>query len=371
MGDNLGRVADTIRTVAARSDVVIITGGLGPTPDDLTREGVAAAFGLTLNRDAELADTIRSIFKGMKRDMPEENLRQADLPAGATPIAPEGTAPGFSLEVGGTIVFALPGVPWEMQAMLTKTVLGDLRARAGREEVIVSRQVLVMGLGESRTHAKIADIVAAQTNPTIAYLAGAGQVRVRISAKAISESAALGLIAPVEEEIRARLGLDAVPGDHATIASGFAELLRASDVMVACAESLTGGLMGSELTSAGGSSDYFKGSLVCYTNAAKRDIAGVDPAILDGPGAVSEECAAALAEGAAARLDAAMGLSTTGVAGPSEEEGKPVGTIYVGASFGGETQVRHVKGYGDRDNIRRIAVGAALDLGRRILQTRE
>ena len=370
MGDNLGRVAATIRTAAARSDVVIITGGLGPTPDDLTREGVAEAFGLVLQRDEELVARIRSIFAALKRDMPEENLRQADLPAGATAIAPEGTAPGFRLEAGGATVFALPGVPWEMEAMLTKTVMPDLKARAGGE-VIVSRQVLVMGLGESRTHEKIADIVAAQTNPTIAYLAGAGQVRVRISAKAASESTALGLITPVEEEVRVRLGLDAVPGDHASIASGFAELVRASDVMVGCAESLTGGLLGSELTAAGGSSDYFKGSLVCYTNAAKRDIAGVDSAILDGPGAVSGECAAALAEGAAARLDAAMGLSTTGIAGPTEEEGKPVGTIYVGVAFGGKTEVRHVTGYGDRDHIRRIAVSAVLDLGRRILQTHE
>ncbi|HEV3473506.1 MAG TPA: competence/damage-inducible protein A [Actinomycetota bacterium] len=369
VGDNLQRVAETIRRAAARSDVVIITGGLGPTPDDLTREGVAAAFDLELRRDDELVKKIRGIFEALKRDMPEENLRQADLPVGATPIAPEGTAPGFRLETSSTVVFALPGVPWEMEAMLTKTVLPDVKARAGGD-VIVSRQVLVVGLGESRTHQKISDIVAAQTNPTIAYLAGAGQVRVRISAKANSEAAALALIKPVEEEVRGRLGLDAVPGSHATIADGFAELLRASDVMVACAESLTGGLLGSELTAAGGASDYFKGSLVCYTNAAKRDVAGVDEAILEGPGAVSGECAAALAEGAALRLDAAMGLSTTGVAGPAEEEGKPVGTIYVGAAFGGHTEVRHVMGYGDRDHIRRIAVTSALDLARRLLQTR-
>ncbi|MDQ3962848.1 MAG: competence/damage-inducible protein A [Actinomycetota bacterium] len=370
VGDNLERVAETIARAAERSDVVIITGGLGPTPDDLTREAVASAFGLELRRDEDLSATIRSVFKGLKRDMPEENLRQADLPVGATPIPPEGTAPGFRLETPEALIFAVPGVPWEMEAMLTKTVLPELRERAGGG-VIVSRQILVVGLGESRTHEKIADIVARQTNPTIAYLASAGQVRVRISAKASSEATALGLITPVEEEVRARLGLDAVPGDHGTVASGLAELLRASDVMVACAESLTGGMMGSELTAAGGASDYFKGSLVCYTNEAKRDIAGVDAAILDGPGAVSGECAAALAEGAAARLEAAMGLSTTGVAGPAEEEGKPVGTIYVGAAFGGGTEVRHVMGYGDRDHIRRIAVTAALDLGRRVLQSRE
>ena len=369
MGDNLERVAATLKVAAERADAVIITGGLGPTPDDLTREGVAAAFGIELRRDERLAETIRSIFVTLKREMPEENLRQADLPVGATPIPPEGTAPGFRLERDSAVLFALPGVPWEMEAMLTKTVLPDLKARAGGE-VIVSRQVLVMGLGESRTHQKIADIVAAQTNPTIAYLAGAGQVRVRISAKATSESAAIALITPVEEEVRSRLGLDAVPGDHGSIADGFADLLRSSDVTVGCAESLTGGLMGSELTAAGGASDFFKGSLVCYTNEAKRDVAGVDEAILQGPGAISEECAAALAEGAARRLDASMGLSTTGVAGPAEEEGHPVGTVFVGAAFGGATEVRRVTGYGDRDHIRRIAVTSALDLGRRMLQRR-
>lgn len=367
VGDNLDRVAATISTAAGRADAVIITGGLGPTPDDLTREGVARAFGVELERDAGLETTIRKIFDRLNRPMPEENLRQADLPRGATPIPPEGTAPGFSLERGGALLFALPGVPWEMEAMLTKTVLPELTKRAG-DAVIVSRSVIVVGLGESRTHEKIADIVARQTNPTIAYLASAAQVRVRISAKADNESAAHALIAPVEEEIRARLGIDALPGNHGSVAESVAALLRDRDATVGCAESLTGGLLGSELTAAGGASDYFRGSLVCYSNEAKRDVAGIDAAILAGPGAVSEEAAAALAEGAALRLEADLGLSTTGVAGPAEEEGKPVGTIFVGACFGGTTEVRRVTGYGDRDHIRRIAVTSALDLGRRIIQ---
>lgn len=369
VGDNLERVAATIATAAERADVVIITGGLGPTPDDLTREGVAAAFGLQMGRDRALEEVIRGIFDRLGRAMPETNLRQADLPVGATPIAPEGTAPGFFLEHGGTLLFALPGVPWEMEAMLAKTVLPTLRERAG-DSVLVSRQVVVIGLGESRTHEKIADIVAAQTNPTIAYLASAAQVRVRLSAKAQSEAAALALIAPVEAQIRDRLGDDALPGSPGSVAEALADLLRERGATVGCAESLTGGLVGSELTEAGGASDYFKGSLVCYSDAAKRAIAGVDPAVLQGPGAVSEEAAAALAEGAAARLAADLGLSTTGVAGPAEEEGKPVGTIFVGAAFGGVTEVRSVHGYGDRDHVRRIAVTSALDLGRRMLQGR-
>jgi nicotinamide-nucleotide amidase len=231
--------------------------------------------------------------------------------------------------------------------------------------------VLVVGLGESLTHEKIADLVAAQSNPTIAYLASAGAVRVRISAKAATEAEALGLIAPVEDDIRARLGMDALPGSHASVPEALAEMLRERDISIAAAESLTGGLIGSELTAAGGASDFFRGSLVCYTNEAKRDIAGVPAAVLDGPGPVSEEAAGALAEGAAQRLGADLGVGATGVAGPGEQDGRPVGTIFVGAAFGGRTEVRHVKGYGDRDNIRRIAVTAALDLGRRLVQNEE
>lgn len=368
VGDNLERVAATIRTAAERSDVVIITGGLGPTPDDLTREGVATAFGLGIERDPGLERQIVAIFERIRRPMPDENLRQADLPAGAAPIPPEGTAPGFRLEHDGSLVYAIPGVPWEMEAMLTKTILPELSTRAG-SGVLASRQVLVVGLGESLTHSKIADIVERQTNPTIAYLASAGSVRVRISAKAGTEADALALIAPVEEEVRARLGPDALPGSHTTVAEALAELLRERSITIAAAESLTGGAIGSELTSAGGASDFFAGSLVVYTNEAKRDVAGVPESVLDGPGAVSEEAAAALAEGAAQRLGADLGVAATGVAGPAEQEGKPVGTIYVGATLGGRTEVRSVRGYGDRDNIRRIAVTAALDLGRRLIQS--
>ncbi|MEA2451944.1 MAG: nicotinamide-nucleotide amidase [Actinomycetota bacterium] len=367
VGDNLARVAETIKTAADRSDVVIITGGLGPTPDDLTREGVAEAFGIGLRRDPDLERQVTEIFSKIRRNMPSENLKQADLPEGATAIPPEGTAPGFQLEVDGCILFAVPGVPWEMEAMLTKTILPLLAARSGAG-VIASREILVVGVGESHTHQKIADIVEAQSNPTVAYLAGAGLVRVRISAKASTESEALALITPVEDEVRGRLGIDALPGAYGTVAATLAEMLRDKGATVGAAESLTGGLIGSELTSAGGASDFFAGSLVCYTNEAKRDVAGVPEAILQGPGAVSEEAAAALAQGAAHRLGADLGVSATGVAGPAEQDGKPVGTIYVGATFGGRTEVRHVKGYGDRDNIRRCAVNAALDLGRRLVQ---
>ena len=370
VGDNLDRVATAIRGALGRSDAVLITGGLGPTPDDLTSEGVATALGVELVRDEAMADVIRKIFEAMGRDMPEGNLKQADLPAGAIAIPPEGTAPGYYVERDGKFVIAMPGVPWEMKAMLAKTVVPLLRERAG-EQATISRQILVVGLGESATHQKIADIVDRQTNPTIAYLAGGGQVRVRLTAKAGTESEALALISPVEAEIRERLGDDAVHGHPATLGEALGEMLLERDCTIAAAESLTGGLIGSQLTHGPGASTYFKGSLVTYSTEAKRDVAGLDEAIIEGPGVVSEEAAIGLARAAAERFGADLGIAATGVAGPTEQEGKPVGTVFVAAHLQGRVEVRHVRGYGDRDNVRAIAVNAALDLARRMLLHRD
>ena len=368
VGDNLQRMTEVIDTAARRCDVVIVTGGLGPTPDDITREGIAAAFDLTLERNDQIVSWLQDFFTGRGREMPEENLQQADLPAGATMIDPEGTAPGFFIEHDHAIVFALPGVPWEMSAMLAKVVLPELRRRTG-DAVLVSREILTMGLGESHVHERIRDLVAGQSNPTIAFLAGGGNVRIRMSAKAASESEALGLIGPLEKDLRERLGDHAAPGYHSSPGGALTELLRQRGITVAVAESLTGGLIGAELTGASGSGDFFLGALVCYATRSKSEVAGVDPAILDGPGPVSEEAAAALAKAAAHRFGADLGLSATGVAGPAEQDGRPVGTIFVGAAFEGRTEVRPVTGYGDRSNIRTIAMNSALDLGRRVIES--
>jgi nicotinamide-nucleotide amidase len=366
VGDNPERMRDTIATALDRSDAVIITGGLGPTPDDITREAVAEVLDRPLIRDRKLVDHIRSVFAKMNRPMPEENLRQADLPTGAEPIPIEGTAPGFFIDDDRGMVFALPGVPWEMKAMLDKTVLPLLKERGGAY-ALVSREVIVMRLGESRTHEKISDIVDRQTNPTIAYRAGAGVVRLRLTAKAASEADAIALIVPVEDEIRERLGADAIDGHFSSVAEGLGALLTEHDLSIAAAESLTGGLIGTELTRVGGSGDFFKGSLVCYATESKAEVAGVPGSILEGPGAVSEEAAEALAKAAADRFRADLGIAATGVAGPTEQEGKPVGTVYVAAHLNGRSEVRFIRGHGDRDNIRHLAANAALDLGRRLV----
>ena len=367
VGDNEARIADVLSTAMARSDAVVITGGLGPTPDDITSESVAGVTGRPLERRPELVGRIEEIFRRLGRPMPEVNLKQADLPRGATAIDPEGTAPGFWMEHEDTLIFALPGVPWEMKAMLAKVVLPELRARAG-EAVTTSKEIMVVGLGESRTHELIGDVVEAQTNPSIAFRAGAGIVRVRLTAKAADEHTALGLIRPVEQEIRRRLRPHDLPLDATSPGEALGKMLRERGATVAVVESLTGGAIGLELSSTSGAGDYFLGSIVSYSSAAKKDVVGVEEAILLGPGAVSEQAAAALAEGAAARFGADLGLGATGVAGPSEQEGKPVGTIFVAAAFAGRTEVRHVQGYGDRSHIRALAVTSAIDLGRRLLE---
>jgi nicotinamide-nucleotide amidase len=300
--------------------------------------------------------------------MPESNLRQVDLPEGAVPIPAEGTAPGFYLEREGHLLIALPGVPWEMEAMLEKEVLPLLRSRSGAM-VTASREILVTALGESHTHERIADIVDAQSNPTIAYLAGYGLVRVRVTAKAADEGAALTLIEPVEEAIRVRLGEHAVTGEGSSLAQVVGNMLRGRRATVGVAESLTGGLIGAALTEAEGASDFFLGSIVTYATRAKSEVAGVSEGLLREHGPVSDEAARALATGAAKVFGADMGLSATGVAGPAEQDGMPVGTIYVGAHLGDRIEARHARGYGGRDSIRRIAVTSALDLARRFLES--
>jgi nicotinamide-nucleotide amidase len=367
VGDNRARIASVVRDALGRSGAVVVTGGLGPTPDDVTAEAIASALGRPLVRNQRLCTVIEEKFAALGRRMPEDNLKQADLPDGATIIEPEGTAPGFYIDDAPALVFVLPGVPWEMEAMLEKTVLPVLAARSGPATTL-SREILVLGVGESHTHATIEDLVAAQGNPTIGYLAGKGQVRVRLTAKAADPAAARALIDPVEAEIRARLGEAAVAGEGGTLAARLGSLLRDRNESVATAESLTGGLLAAELTEAPGASQFFEGAIVAYATASKVDVVGVPAAIINEHGPVSEATARALAAGAVERFHADLGLSATGVAGPESQDGHPPGTVFVGASYRGESEARLVRAYGDRSNVQGIAVTSALDLGRRVIE---
>jgi nicotinamide-nucleotide amidase len=367
VGDNVERIAEALRLALGRANVVVATGGLGPTGDDVTRQGVALATGRELSRRPEIEEYLREKFRRLGREMPESNLVQADVPEGARYVLPErGTAPGLVIESGGNRLYVVPGVPAEMREMLEGVVLPELRETAG-PRTLVSRQVRVVGMPEARVGELLDDLFRSSENPTLAYLASAGEVRVRITAAAPSRTEGMKLIRPVEEDVRSRLG-DAVYGtDQDSLEGSVASLLEERKLLLACAESLTGGSLGARITAIPKASSYFLGSAVCYSRDAKRDVLEVPEEILDGPGTVSEECATAMAAGARRIFGADVGLSTTGVAGPDPLEGKPAGTVFVGLAADGAEEARALRAPGDREQVRRWAEQAALDLLRRHL----
>lgn len=368
VGDNLDRIAESFRVALGRADVLLVTGGLGPTQDDITREGLCRALGIDLERDPAIEEFLRERFRSLGRSMPASNLRQADVPRGARAIMPErGTAPGLALLTdAGQRVYLVPGVPSEMREMLQGTILPELAAAAG-PAALASRTVRVTGVAESRVAELLDDLFAGRANPSIAYLAGGGEVKVRITAKGSNRAQAEELIDPVAWEVARRLGDHAFTTRDQDLAEVVAGLLEASGSTVACAESLTGGSLGARLSARPGASSYFRGSAVCYTADAKAAILGVSRDTLEGPGAVSEECAREMAAGARRIFDADLGVATTGVAGPEAHDGKPVGTICVGVAWEGDASSRSLRAPGDRDMVRRFAEQAALDLLRRHL----
>lgn len=360
VGDNVRRIADALRLALERADAVILTGGLGPTGDDVTREGIAEALGLRLRYHDEIEEFLREKFRRFGRDMPESNLRQCDVPEGARYILPDrGTAPGLVLERDGKVVYAVPGVPAEMREMLTGAILPELRKVAG-ETTIASRTIKTAGMPEAQVAELLQDLFDSSDNPTVAYLAGSGEVRVRLTAKAASRTQALEAIAPVEEEVRRRLGSVVYGSDEDLLEEVIGRLLEDRGWRLACAESLTGGALGARLTEIAGASLWFAGSAVVYTKEAKHSVLGVPTEVLDGPGAVSEECARAMAEGARRLYGAEVAVSLTGVAGPDEEEGHPPGTIWLGVVTDQGERIRRVTAPGDRQGVRGWAVQAAL-----------
>jgi len=370
VGDNAARIAEAVSAGLGRADAVLCTGGLGPTQDDLTRLGLASAAGVALFRDERLADELRGRYAALGRVMPEMNLSQADLPTGATALPnAAGTAPGVRLELLGGVVYALPGVPHEMEAMFLASVRPDLLSR-GQPAAIVSRTLRTVGRYESAVAELLGDLdreLEPAGNPTLAYLAGGGQVRVRITAKAGTREEAQRLIAPVEIRVRAALG-DAVYGaDDDTLEGVVHAALRGRAATVAVAESLTGGLLGALLTDAPGASQTFRGGFIVYATDLKAGLAGVPQPLLDAHGPVSPQVAAAMAAGVRDRLSATYGLALTGVAGPDPQDGRPPGTVYIGLAGPEAGEVRELRLPGDRARVRRYAAIAALDLLRREL----
>jgi competence/damage-inducible protein CinA-like protein len=366
VGDNEARIAEVVGKALGRADAVIVTGGLGPTQDDVTREALAAVAGVPLVRRPELEEWLRRRFArmGVQR-MAEMNLRQADVPEGARYIDnPRGTAPGLIVEVGGKPVYAVPGVPREMEGMLEQVVLPDLAARAGEGRAIVSRTLRTAGVGESRLAERLTPLweEAGTGQVTLAYLASAGEVRVRLTAVGPTREEALAEIAPVEARIREELG-DIVYGtDDETLEAAVGRLLRERGGTLATAESLTGGLLGGRITGVPGSSDYYLGGVVAYATDAKASLLGVDQTLLADDGPVSEPVAAAMAEGARRAFGADLGLAATGVAGPAEQAGRPVGTLCLAVADATGTTTRTLQAPGDRTQVRLWTSAVALDL---------
>ncbi|MBW3669125.1 MAG: competence/damage-inducible protein A [Actinobacteria bacterium] len=371
VGDNQARMVQALRIALSRSEAVIVCGGLGPTQDDITREAIAEVMNVPLERDQAVVARIRSMFEARGRTMSENNKRQADVPRGAVVIPQtRGTAPGLICPVGKKVVYAVPGVPYEMQDMLERAVLPDLTARAGTRSTIVSRVLRTWGLAESA----LAELVgprldaldAAGSNPTIAFLAsGIEGIKVRVTAKAEDRDAALGLLEAEEAELRAILGSYVFGVDDDTMETAVGVLLEEQCLTLGLAESMTGGLVASRLVNVAGSSAWFRGSVVSYASEVKFDVLGVP----EGP-VVCEEAAAAMAEGARKVLGADVGLSVTGVAGPAEQDGQPVGTAYFGIALDDDTQVVHARLFGDRERIRQYAAISLLDALRRRLLAR-
>lgn len=375
VGDNQDRMVLALRTALARSDGVIVCGGLGPTQDDITREAIAEVVNVPLERDEAIVATIAEMFASRGRTMGESNARQADVPRGASVIEQRrGTAPGLICPVGGKVIYAVPGVPYEMEEMFERAIAPDLEARQraeGSEGVIRSRVLRTWGATESSLAEAVGprfDANVDSSSVTIAFLAsGMEGIKVRITARGATEAEAVDLLDREEVEVRKLITHtfgDIVFGvDDVSMEQAIANLMRARRWKLGLAESVTGGLIASRLVNVSGASSWFRGAVVSYASEVKFELLGV----AEGP-VVSEEAAAHMAASARDLLGADVGLSVTGVAGPDTQDGQPVGTVFVGVETPEGSTVVSFKLPGDRDRIRQYAAISALDALRRFTQ---
>ena len=371
VGDNLARVVAVLHRALADADAVIICGGLGPTHDDLTREAIASVMGVQLQMQQDIADRIREMFATRGRTMSDNNLRQAMVPEGAAVIVQtRGTAPGLicPLVVNGVakVLYAVPGVPHEMKDMLERAILPDLHQRSGVAAVIASRTLRTWGESESGLNERLDPIIAeldAVGNPTLAFLASGWEgIKVRLTAKAATAEAAHELLDVWDARVRAVVGSQVFGRDDDTMESVVLQMLRERGLTLGLAESVTGGLVGARITGIAGASDVFRGGIVSYASEVKFELLGVP----EGP-VVSEAAAAAMAVGAQRALGASVGLALTGVAGPAEQDGMPVGTLCVGLAIGDAVHTATLRMPGQREQMRQMSVITALDLLRRHL----
>lgn len=369
VGDNPQRVRQAVDIARGRADILITTGGLGPTCDDLTKVAVAQAFGKELVYHEPSAQRIRERFAQRGTPVTENNFQQAMVPEGCTVLDNDwGTAPGVAFQAGGTHVLMLPGPPRECAMMFRHRALPYLQKLS--DGVIASRTVKTFGIGESAAEALLRDLMNALHNPTLAPYAKPTGTELRITAHAPTREEALRLIAPVEEQVKAILGDKVIGVDVDSLEEVCFALLKDRGLTVGTAESCTGGLLAKLLTDLPGSSAVFRGGVVSYTNGVKAGLLGVPQDLLDRYGAVSPQVAEAMARGAKAALGCDIALSTTGVAGPdADDRGNPIGLVYLGLAWEGGCQVVPFRAgtQAERERVRRMAAWTGLDLIRRHL----
>ena len=369
VGDNPQRLKAAVEVAKGRADIIITTGGLGPTCDDLTKNVLAECFGKKLVYDEASAQRIRDYFQRLHpgRPMTDNNLQQAYLPEGCTIFSNDwGTAPGCAFEADGVRVIMLPGPPNECGPMFEHRAVPYLRSLA--DGVIASRTLKIFGMGESAVDAKLRDRMNALTNPTLAPYAKTGEVELRITAKAPTVEEARALIVPVEQEVRGIFGPLVYGADVSSMEEVVLGLLKEKGLTLGTAESCTGGLVAKRLTDLSGASAVFKGGVVSYTNEVKAGVLGVPQAMLDEFGAVSAQVARAMAQGARKVLGCDLAVSLTGVAGPDpDDRNNPVGLIYVALDTPEGTRVRELHLINGRARIRTVAATNAFDMVRRYL----
>lgn len=367
VGDNPKRLEECLNIALNRSDVIITTGGLGPTKDDLTKETIARILNRKLVLHQESLNSIKEFFEKIQRPMADSNIKQACMPENSVILKNnKGTAPGCIIEEGSKVLIMLPGPPSEMKPMFEESVMPYFVSRTGSR--LVSRYLRIFGIGESSMEEQIIDLIDNQTNPTIAPYAKEGEVTLRITARCSSEEEGERIIEPVINEIKSRIGDFIYSTDNKNLEEVTGEMLIKNNITLSLAESCTGGLIASRLTDIPGISSVFNRAFVTYSNEAKMENCGVNSDTLEKYGAVSRETAVEMAEGVRKAAGTDLGLSVTGIAGPGGgTETKPVGLVYIALADKDKVVCRKLQTTGDRNRIRNFTALTAFDMIRRYI----
>ncbi len=365
-GDNPVRIRECLGIALGRSDILIVTGGLGPTKDDLTKEIISEFFGLKLVVHQDILAKMQEFFGKLNRPMSNNNIKQAYLPEGCFVVTnSNGTAPGCIIETGSNTIVMLPGPPQEMKSMLDETVLYYLQGKSDKK--LFSKYVRIFGVGESMVEQNIMDLIDNQSNPTIAPYAKEGEVTLRITAGAPSAEHAVALVEPVVDEIRRRFGDTVYSTENKDLNMVVVEMLLNGNLTISIAESCTGGSLSSKLTDIPGISQVFDRAFITYSNRSKIENLGVKAKTIEKYGAVSKETAFEMATGVLSVSGSDIGFAITGVAGPGGgTEDKPVGLVYIAlADSNGEKEYKELRLWGSRQRIRNVTVLHSLDMIRR------